>query len=95
MVEVVEFDDALPGHHAVGEGHDAIVAIDPIGSLGAAERVLLREQPVVDLGELSAQALGDEALEEARPEVIHEEKLRAHRDQRAMGCHTVLVGSLR
>jgi hypothetical protein len=29
-----------------------------------------------------AEALGDEALEEARPEVIHAEKLRAGRDRR-------------
>jgi hypothetical protein len=52
---------------------------DPIRRLGTAERVLLREEALIDLRELSAQALGDEALEEARSKVIHGEKLRARR----------------
>ena len=68
---------------------------DAVGRLGAAERVLLGEQPLVDLLELGAQPLGDEALEEARPEVIHAEKLRARRDRRAVapteGCPAVTV----
>ncbi|MEQ1786542.1 MAG: hypothetical protein ABL966_05770 [Acidimicrobiales bacterium] len=58
----------------------AQVPRDAVRRLGAAEDVLLGEQPLVDLRETSAQPLGDEALEEARPEVIHEEKLRGCAD---------------
>ena len=54
------------------------------GASALRERVLLGEQPLVELLELGAQALGDEALEEARPEVIHGEKLRARRDRRSL-----------
>ena len=58
---------------------------DAIRRLGAAEGVLLGEEPLVDLLELGAQSLGDEPLEQARPEVIHAEKLGARRRRRRPG----------
>ncbi len=78
-------DAVVLGH--VGEGSlDLLAQVpgDAVGRLGAAERVLLGEQPLVDLREAGPQALGDEALEQARPEVIHGEKLRARRGRRTM-----------
>ena len=57
----------------------AQVPSDPVRRLGAAEGVLLGQQPLVDLLESGAQSLGDKALEESGPEVIHAEKLRDRR----------------
>jgi hypothetical protein len=90
--EFTEAPEEVAGHlHAdgdpvvlahIGEGSLDLLAqmpSDPIRRLCAAEGVLLREQPLVVLGQAGAHALGDEALEEAGPKVIHGEKLQARR----------------